>query len=213
MDGLLKKDLCCTDIIQALIDRDYFFKITGFEVTELIKNFCRFEKHKALEVFFKQIEPVENKKFIQEKDENSQKSIAELDDIPLGRQINEARRTTSSNKLQLYKYSNNQMVIENLLLNPRFTEALLLQILTRKQLSSELFKIIAKNEKWIRRYPVKKAIVFNPFAPFYISCIIIYLLEEKDLKMLINESKVSDILKDYGKEVQKLREICYINWF
>ncbi len=78
-------------------------------------------------------------------------------------------------------------VIHNLLRNPRLTEGDVLRLASRRPIPEEVLCEVYRNTKWIARYPIKVALVRNPYTPPTIGLKLIPLLLRQDLKQISND--------------------------
>ena len=74
----------------------------------------------------------------------------------------------------------NEQVISILLRNPRITELDVVRIAAAPRVSLGAIEAIMNNHKWIRRYAVKKALVFNVYTPRNIARSLLPALQESD---------------------------------
>jgi hypothetical protein len=82
------------------------------------------------------------------------------------------------------------MVIGNLLNNPRITETEVLKIASKRPNSPEILKLLSTHRKWSKRYPVIKAVVFNPYTPPRISMGLLEFLLTQELESVASDKTI-----------------------
>lgn len=107
-----------------------------------------------------------------------------LKEVSLGMKRSLARKL-DLDLLNRLLHEQHPMVIENILNNPHMTEAHVVRIASKRPTSGNVLKIVARHPKWISRYRVKKALVFNPFTPTAVSVRLVGFLLDQDLKEVI----------------------------
>lgn len=115
--------------------------------------------------------------------------IPELENMTLGEKKFKAR-TGDFSILDKFAHDLTPPVIENLLKNPRITERVVLKIASRRPSNPAVLEVISKNEKWISRYRVKKALVLNPYTPVNIALGLVNFLLKQDLEEILESTDV-----------------------
>jgi hypothetical protein len=82
-------------------------------------------------------------------------------------------------------------VMRILLANPRLTENDVLRLCARRPVASEVLREVFRSARWIVRYPIKVALVMNPYTPVDISLQIVPLLHEQDSKRVQEAADLS----------------------
>jgi hypothetical protein len=98
----------------------------------------------------------------------------------LGLRISLARRTTPR-IIERLIYDPDEKVIRAILGNPRLTEAEVLKIASASRTPPSILATLAHHERWIPRYKVKLALVYNPNTPLRVSLGLLPLLMRQDL--------------------------------
>jgi hypothetical protein len=75
-------------------------------------------------------------------------------------------------------------VIQTILGNPRLTEAEVVKLAASRRATPEVLEIIAQDDRWIARYPVKVALVNNPATPLRVVLGMLPYLLQQDLRAL-----------------------------
>jgi hypothetical protein len=76
-------------------------------------------------------------------------------------------------------------VIRILLLNPRLTESDVLRLCARRPVASDVLREVFQSPRWIVRYPIRLALVLNPYTPLDIGLQLAPLLHEQDLRRVL----------------------------
>lgn len=130
----------------------------------------------------------------------------DIRDIPLGRRRSMAR-TGIITVLDRLLLDNDVAVIRNLLANPRLTETEVVRLAARTPNTSAILSLVASHRRWISRYAVKKALVYNPYTPISISAPLLRFLLREDLVELSRRSSVNCILRrSAGRLLEELKE-------
>ncbi len=110
----------------------------------------------------------------------------DLQDLTLGARIS---LTKSSQKTVLRKLFREQdpKIIRSLLLNPRLTESDVLKIASLQPTAPEILQEIFQTPRWVARYPVKKALIYNPFCPPVIAVHLLKFLLLSDLSEIAQQ--------------------------
>jgi hypothetical protein len=91
-------------------------------------------------------------------------------------------------------------VLTLLLGNPRVTEADAVRLAARRPTSAELQRVIFHCERFIARYPVKRALAFNPYTPSDLAARLAPLLNRVDLKSLAGDPAVAEPVRLAARE-------------
>jgi hypothetical protein len=86
------------------------------------------------------------------------------DYIPLGVRKSLARKQ-SLDVLESLVREQDPSVIHNLLNNPRTVEEMVVKMAALRPTAADVLEEISFHPKWSARYPVKKALAFNPYSP------------------------------------------------
>lgn len=135
-------------------------------------------------------------------DEETSHLALKLKHLTLGEKKALARRKDFKN-IEFLLYDTNPVVISNLLMNPRITEAEVIKIAASKMTRRPVIEEIFKSDKWISRYRVKKALVFNDNTPIDISLNLCNSLMKKDLKLVVRDGKLDPQIVEKAKMVLK----------
>jgi hypothetical protein len=81
-----------------------------------------------------------------------------------------------------------------LLKNPRITEQEIVSLAQSTAVDQDILRQISLDRKWIKQYPVKQALVYNPKTPTHISMPLVKHMLEKDLRSLAQSKDVPGII-------------------
>jgi len=93
----------------------------------------------------------------------------------------------------------NRLIQVNVIRNGRITEGEVAFIAQMRSISDEVIRIIASNREWMKKYSIMKAIVMNPKTPLALSLNFFKRLIDLDLKILMRDKNVAEILRREAK--------------
>lgn len=99
-----------------------------------------------------------------------------------------------------------KMISMAVLRNPKVNENEILKYAQQKNISQDVILAIAKNQKWMKSYQIKLAVVSNPKTPLSLAINFLAHLHEKDLKLLSRDKNVSPILGRAAYQAQLKRK-------
>jgi hypothetical protein len=102
-------------------------------------------------------------------------------------------------------------VIQNILINPRLTESLVVRICARKPIRAQVLEAIYESRKWSTRALVRQAMVENPYTPPELSLKILPILSVPVLKQVANNKQLHESVREaasrlLGKNAKRLHE-------
>ena len=124
--------------------------------------------------------------------------IAQLDQIPVGRRVQLARRGSGRIAAALIIIGNPQ-TIEPALDNPFLTEGDLYKIFQRDKISQKVLVAVAKHRKWSLRYNVRLQLVRHPLTPLGTAMRFIPGLRVQDLRLLVGDKRMPTPMQRYLK--------------
>lgn len=188
-DIAARKALCC------IIDSSFFSKMLGEGKLTLIYSF-------SLDKGFKNVERLlrryKNKDMPAGDGDNP--FIPELEEMSLGEKKFRAR-TGDFNQLDKFAHDLSPEVIENLLKNPRITERVVIKIASRRPSNPRVLEKIFKNAKWISRYSIKKALIFNPYTPVNIAIGLVSFMMKQDIEEILKTPHLHPEIKKRCVEI------------
>jgi hypothetical protein len=93
------------------------------------------------------------------------------------------------------------VVIKNILNNPRTTEREVLKIASKRPNSPDILKLLALHRVWSKRYPIKKAIVLNPYSSPRVSIALLEMMMFQDLKMVVGDKTIHPQVRLAAKDI------------
>jgi hypothetical protein len=95
----------------------------------------------------------------------------------------------------------NRLVQVNVIRNPRITEGEVAFIAQMRTINEEVIRTIVANRDWMKKYVIVKALVLNPKTPVAISLNMLKRLITLDLKLLMRDKGVAEILRREAKRL------------
>jgi hypothetical protein len=95
----------------------------------------------------------------------------------------------------------NKVVQEAVLDSPKLSELEIESFARQRNLSEDLFRKMARNKEWTKRYSVVKSLVANPKVPIGLVLQFLPRLTDLDLKLTIKDRNISDAIR---REARKL---------
>lgn len=120
--------------------------------------------------------------------------------ITLGERKSLARGPTKRETLDRMLRDPDPRVIEILLGNPRILEADVVRLAARRPTHPEAQRAIFRSERFIERYPVKRALAFNPYTPSDLAGRLVPLLTRMDVKALAEDPAVSRTVREAARD-------------
>jgi hypothetical protein len=89
----------------------------------------------------------------------------------------------------------NRLIQVNVMRNPRITESEVAYIANMRTVNEEVLRIISMTRDWMKKYVIVKALVMNPRTPIAIALSNLKRLIEADLKLLMRDKNVPELLR------------------
>lgn len=89
----------------------------------------------------------------------------------------------------------NRLIQVNVIRNPRITESEIAYIAQMRTINEEVLRIISMTREWMKKYVIVKALVLNPRTPLAIAMSNFKRLIEADLKLLMRDKNVPEVLR------------------
>lgn len=99
----------------------------------------------------------------------------------------------------------NKVVSLSVLKNPRITEGEVEAIAAMRNVSDEILRNVGINREWAKNYAVMSNLVHNPRTPPSISTNFVTRLNNKDLKGIVSDRNVPEIIRKMAKRTFDLR--------
>jgi len=99
----------------------------------------------------------------------------------------------------------NKVVQEAVLDSPKLTDQEIEAFSNMRGLSNDMFRKIARNRDWLKNYTVIKNLVLNPKVPPSIAIGFVCRLKDLDLKLLMKDKNVREVVRREGKKNFEIR--------
>jgi len=99
----------------------------------------------------------------------------------------------------------NRLIQVNVVRNGRITEGEIAFIAQMRSVNDEVIRIITSNREWMKKYSIVRNIVMNPKTPLAISLNFFKRLIDMDLKILVRDKGVAEILRREAKRYLTLK--------
>lgn len=90
-------------------------------------------------------------------------------------------------------------VIARLLQNPRLREVDVVRLCAQRPLEPAVAEVVVQAPKWLARYPVKRALVLNPYTPTNLALSLLAALTSGDLRLAVSELQLSDSVREQAR--------------
>jgi len=111
---------------------------------------------------------------------------------PVGFRISLARQPVAR-VLERLLFDPDARVVRTILGNPRLTEADVVKLAASRRAAPEVLEVIAQEERWIARYPVKVALANNPTTPVRVVLGLLPYLLRQDLRAVAAGSSRAEV--------------------
>jgi hypothetical protein len=111
---------------------------------------------------------------------------------PVGFRISQARQPVAR-VLERLLLDPDARVVRAILGNPRLTEAEVVKLAASRRAAPEVLEVIAQDDRWIARYPVKMALANNPTSPTRVVLGLLPYLLYQDLRALAVGSSRAEV--------------------
>lgn len=100
----------------------------------------------------------------------------------------------------------NKMVSSAVLKNPRITDAEIEMVAKLKSLNEEVLRLICRNRAWMSNYTILVNVTNNPRTPLTFTMTFINRLQPKDLKALVKNRGVPEVLRNMANRIVQQRQ-------
>jgi hypothetical protein len=97
--------------------------------------------------------------------------------------------------------SRNRLVLNAVLASPKINDNEVEQYAQLRSVADEVIRIIARNNKWLRKYSIQMALIFNPKTPIQTTLRLINQLNKRDLTRVIRDRNVPQVVRRRAKEI------------
>nr|WP_320131931.1 hypothetical protein [uncultured Holophaga sp.] len=95
----------------------------------------------------------------------------------------------------------NRLIQVAVIRNGRITEGEVAYIAQMRSIHDEVLRIISQNREWLKKYPIVKNMILNPRTPLPISMNMLKRLTEYDMKLLLKDRNVAELLRREAKRL------------
>ncbi len=95
----------------------------------------------------------------------------------------------------------NRLIQVNVIRNGRITEGEIAYIAQMRTVNEEVLRIISNTREWMKKYTITKNLVMNPRTPLPIAMTHFKRLLESDMKLLVKDRNVPEILRREAKRL------------
>ncbi len=95
----------------------------------------------------------------------------------------------------------NRLVAVTVLSSPKISESEVDAISQMRNVHQDVLRIIGTHREWLKKYKIVKNLVRNPKTPLSISLSLINRLTKQDLKLLVNDKTIPDVLRRQAKRL------------
>lgn len=99
----------------------------------------------------------------------------------------------------------NKVVQQAVIGSPKLTDSEVESIAKMRSIPDELVRQIARNKEWMKKYPILKALAINPKTPPGVAINLIMNLLDFDLKMLLKDKNVSEVVRREARRIWEVR--------
>lgn len=99
----------------------------------------------------------------------------------------------------------NRLIQVNVIRNGRITEGEVAYIAQMRTVNEEVLRIISNSREWMKKYTITKALVLNPRTPLPIAMTHFKRLYESDLKLLMKDRNVAELLRREAKRMVEMK--------
>jgi len=99
----------------------------------------------------------------------------------------------------------NKTVQMAVITSPKITDAEVETVAKMRSLPDEVLRKIARSKEWMKKYTILKALATNPKTPSGIALILIPRLQDFDMKMLLKDKNVSEVVRREAKKLWTAR--------
>ncbi len=99
----------------------------------------------------------------------------------------------------------NKVVQQAVIGSPKLTEGEVESIAKMRSIPDELLRHIARDKEWLKKYPILRALAINPKTPPGLAVTLIPRLLDFDLKMLLKDKNVSEVVRREARRLWEAR--------
>ncbi len=107
---------------------------------------------------------------------------------------------------KMLAHDHNQMIPKAVLRSPKLTDNEILTFAQERSTPEDIILAICKNRVWLRKYPIKLALVSNPKTPLSVAVQFLDHLHDKDLQALSRDKNIPSALAQIAWQVFNKRK-------
>jgi hypothetical protein len=100
----------------------------------------------------------------------------------------------------------NKIVARAVLQSPKLTDAEIEAYASMRSVTEEVLRLIAMNRGFMKHYAVVRALANNPRAPIDVTLPLLNRLNDRDMKGLMNNKNVAEVLRGMATKIVKQKE-------
>jgi len=184
------------DMLHSLGDFSDLIERAGDEKINEVYEFCIKNEMMELGVRLRRIPPKRHA------NENPDEIYMDnrLKDLALGMRKSMGR-TGNIDLINRLLHDQDPNVVEQILANPSLTEEQVVKIAAKRPTSAEVLRKISNSVRWIKRYRIKKALVYNPYTPTELSINLVKLLMRQDIIGVAQNESLHFELRQMAKKI------------
>ena len=121
------------------------------------------------------------------------------EDFPAGVRVSRAKKLKGTELARMFADSNPR-VIRALLQNPALTESDVLKLCSRRPACADVQREVFGSRKWVARYSVKKALIFNPYTPTELGLKLVHFLMMQDVRLVAQSFDLHPALRETARQ-------------
>ena len=102
---------------------------------------------------------------------------------------------------KMLAHDRNQMIPKAVLRSPKLTDSEILTFAQERSTPDDIILAICKNRVWVKKYPIKLALVSNPKTPLSVAVQFLDHLHDKDLQNLSRDKNVPSALAQIAWQI------------
>lgn len=134
--------------------------------------------------------------------EEMQSLAKQIRDMSVGERIKLAYLGNKEARSVLIRDPNN-IVATAVVKSGRLTDSEVISYAANRNLADDVVREIAQNREWLRKYPVKVALVNNPKTPTDVAIGIVNVLNKNDLRQLAQNRNVPSVIFQHARRVYR----------
>ncbi len=97
--------------------------------------------------------------------------------------------------------NSNKLILANLIQNPRITDQEIMVLAKAKDLPLEILNTISKKKEWMKKYPLRLALVQNPRTPIPLGLKLLRTFRDQDVRKIARSKDVSTHIANAARKL------------